>query len=81
MGCDTKVLDFIPLNQQENPYSWAPDMLGFIQKHKLHWTAWTFHTSATPRLIHDWDYTPTPFWGAFVKSALVGGQFGLTKLR
>lgn len=81
VGCDIKVLDFIPLNQQENPYSWAPDMLGFIQKHKLHWTAWTFHTSATPRLIADWEYTPTPFWGAFVKSALVGGQFGLTKMR
>lgn len=81
VGADTKILDFLPRERQENPYTWAPDMIGFIQKHKLHWTAWTFHPGATPRILTDWEYNPTPFWGSFVKSALLGGQFGMQKMR
>ena len=65
----------------ESPYTWAPDMIGCIQKYKLHWTAWSFHTSATPRVLLDWDYTPTPFWGKFVKEALAGKQFEMKKMR
>lgn len=65
-----------------DPYTWAPDMLGVIQKHKLHWTAWCFHTSASPCVISDWKYTPTPYWGQFVWDALVNGkQFEVKKLR
>ena len=56
-------------------------MLGVIQKHKLNWTAWSFHPKSTPRVICDWDYTPTPFWGAFVKKALAGEQFEAKRLR
>lgn len=81
VGCDIKKMSFLPDNRQEDPYTWAPDMLGFIQKHKLHWTAFSFHPKATPVMITGWDYAPTPFWGAFVKSALLGGQFGLRKMR
>jgi hypothetical protein len=81
VGCDIKKVSFIPAEQQENPYLWAPDMLGFIQKYRLHWTAFAFHPAATPVMITGWDYSPTPFWGAFVKSALLGGQFGLKKIR
>ncbi|MEW6305802.1 MAG: cellulase family glycosylhydrolase [Verrucomicrobiota bacterium] len=81
VGCDIKPMPFIPPAQQRDPYTWAPDVLACIQQHKLHWTAWCFHPSATPRIIQDWDYTPTPFWGAFVRSALRGGNFQLNKLR
>jgi hypothetical protein len=81
VGADIKKLSFIPLNQQEDPYTWAPDLLGFLQKHKLHWTAFSFHPGASPVMITGWDYTPTPFWGAFVRAALRGGQFGLNKMR
>jgi endoglucanase len=56
-------------------------MLGLIQKHKLNWTAWCFHPKSSPRLLLDWDYTPTPFWGEFVKKALAGEPFVLKAMR
>ena len=73
VGADVKKMSFIPASAQEDPYTWVPDMLGFIQKHRLHWTAFSFHPAATPVMITGWDYTPTPFWGAFVKDALDRG--------
>ncbi len=81
VGADVKKMDFIPAAAQEDPYTWVPDMLGFIQQHKLHWTAWCLHPAATPLLISDWNYTPTPYWGAFVKEALSGKQFEFKKVR
>ena len=78
-GCDEKKMPW--QTNPESPYPWAPDMIGCIQKYKLHWTAWSFHTSATPRVLLDWDYTPTPFWGKFVKEALAGKQFEMKKMR
>ncbi len=68
-------------NANESGYTWAPDMMGTIQKYHLNWTAWSFHTDATPRVIADWDYNPTPFWGAWVKAALLGARFEANKLR
>ncbi|HSI84680.1 MAG: glycoside hydrolase family 5 protein [Candidatus Methylacidiphilales bacterium] len=81
VGADTKLMTWLPLEIQEDPYTWAPDMLGFIQKYRLNWSGWSFHTWATPIMIEDWDYTPTPFWGAPAKAALAGQQFELKKLR
>ena len=81
VGADVKKLDFIPAANQEDPYTWVPDMLGFIQQHKLHWTAWCLHPAAAPLLISDWNYTPTAYWGAFVKDALSGKQFEMKKER
>lgn len=81
VGADAKKLDFIPAAAQEDPYTWVPDMLGFIQKHKLHWTGWCLHPAASPVMISDWNYTPTPFWGAFAKRALAGEQFEMKKMR
>lgn len=81
VGADVKKMNFIPAADQEDPYTWAPDMLGFIQKHKLNWTAWCLHPSATPLLISDWNYTPTPYWGVFVKDALSGKQFEMKNMR
>lgn len=75
VGCEPEPMPWIPPEQHKDPYLWGPRVLGMIQEHRLHWTAWCMHPGATPRLIQDWDYTPTPFWGAFVKAALHGAEF------
>jgi endoglucanase len=80
LGADTKILDFIPKEAQETPETWVPDMLGFIQKHKLNWTGWCFHPGASPVMISDWKYTPTP-WGGMAKEALAGKKFELKRTR
>lgn len=81
VGADSKKMEFMPAEIQEDAETWAPEMLGLIQKHKLHWTGWCFHPKATPRMILDWDYTPTPFWGQLAKDALAGKQFEVSRLR
>jgi len=82
VGCDIARMDFIPPERHEDPYTWAPDMLACIQKHRLHWTAWSFHAGATPRILVDHtSYTPTPYWGAFVMAALKGATFTSERLR
>lgn len=80
-GADAKKMSFIPAEDQEDPYTWVPDMLGFIQKHRLNWTGWCLHPKASPVMISDWSYTPTPYWGIFAKRALAGEQFPLKKTR
>jgi hypothetical protein len=32
-------------------------------------------------IISDWNYTPTDYWGVFVKEALAGKQFDAQHLR
>ncbi len=56
----------------ENVYTeeWAPTVMAYMEKHKLNWTAWSFHPSANPCIITGWDYTPTSYWGSHVKKAL-----------
>jgi len=81
VGADVKKMDFLPLDRQEDPATWVPDMLGFIQKYRLNWTGWSFHPWATPVMLSDWNYTPTPFWGVPAKEALSGKQFELKKMR
>ncbi|MEI7578094.1 MAG: cellulase family glycosylhydrolase [Armatimonadota bacterium] len=56
----------------ENVYTedWAPAVMAYIEKHKLNWTAWSFHPSANPCIITDWSYKPTSYWGKYVKEAL-----------
>jgi endoglucanase len=81
VGADTQKMDFIPADRQEDPNTWSPDILGVIQEHHLNWTAWCFHPKSTPRVILDWDYTPTPFWGQYVKKALAGERFVEKRLR
>ena len=63
VGCE-------PDPKQENPQVWAPKILKYIADNGLSWTGWCFHPGATPRMLTDWNYTPTPFWGAFAKAAL-----------
>jgi hypothetical protein len=81
LGGEPEPMSFIPPERHEDPHTWAPDMLGLIQKHKLHWTGWCFHTRASPRLLADWDYTPTDYWGRYVKEALAGKQFKMQRMR
>ena len=60
---------------------WCADMIGMIQQHHLNWTAFSFHPTCGPNVIQDWQYTPTPYWGVFVKDALAGKQFTGKRLR
>jgi endoglucanase len=80
-GADIKKMPFVAANKQEDPYTWVPDALGMIQKYQLNWTAFSLHPKATPILIKNWNYDPTPFWGDFVKRALSGEHFESTRLR
>jgi endoglucanase len=75
VGADAKKMTFMPLEQQEDWETWVPAILGLIQQHKLNWTAWCFHPGASPRMLLNWDYEPTPFWGQQAKDALGGKQF------
>ena len=81
VGASNKKMEFIPAENQEDAATWVPRVLGFIQKYKLHWTAWSMHPGTSPVLITGWDYAPTPEWGAFAKRALAGEQFPEQKLR
>lgn len=82
VGCDKVRYDFIPPERFENPYTWAPDMIACIQKNRLHWTAFSFHPKCGPPMIADHkSFEPTPFWGAFVRAALLGARFESDKLR
>lgn len=74
-GGRVKKMSFIPDAQQEDVKTWVPAFLGLVQQHKLHWTGFSFHPAASPELISDWDYTPTPEWGALAKRALAGEKF------
>jgi len=81
-GADVKKMNFIPANQQEDPSTWVPDLLGFIQKNHLNWTGWSFYTGATPGMLSDLtNYTPNSFWGEPVKEALNGKQFDMQRER
>ena len=74
-------MTFIPLGQKEDPYTFVPDMLGFIQKYRINWTGWCFHPKAGPCMLKNWDYEPTPYWGEFALRALKGEKFEMKELR
>ncbi len=81
VGANTQKMEWLKPEQQEDAATWVPAMLGFIQKHKLHWTAFSFHPKSAPRLLTGWDYAPTPEWGMPAKRALAGEKFTLDRLR
>jgi hypothetical protein len=51
---------------------WLLHVMQALEDHKWSWTAWDLHPQAGPTLISDWNYTPTPDFGVFVKQALAG---------
>jgi|GEM_PF-219930 len=83
IGCPAKWEDFsfIPESQRYPLEGWSENVLGLIQKYKLNWTGFSFHPHCGPQVILDWNYTPTPYWGIYVKQALQGRQFELKQLR
>ena len=83
VGCPSSYKDFqfIPPAGRHPLEGWSEDMLGLIQKHKLNWTGFSFHPTCGPNVISDWNYTPTPYWGVFVKDALAGKVFQVKKMR
>lgn len=81
VGADPRHMEVHKQHGPEDAYTWVPDLFGMVQKYKLHWAAWSMHTEATPRIIADWNFTPTPFWGAYVKAALDGRKYESPRLR
>jgi hypothetical protein len=49
---------------------WNREMIAALEAQRWNWTAWDFHVTAWPCLISDWNYTPTPEFGVWVKQAL-----------
>ena len=74
-GANNTKMSFIPANQQEDAATWVPAFLGMVDKYHLNWTGFSFHPKASPVMISDWNYTPSPEWGAFAKRALNGEKF------
>jgi len=48
------------------------ELMRAIAEHHWSFTAWDMHPAAGPVLISDWNYTPTPGFGAYVKQLLDG---------
>ncbi len=63
-----------PKEEQMNDEKWNREMIRTLEEHGWNWTAWDFHTTAAPSLIADWNYTPTPEFGVWVKQALAKNQ-------
>jgi mannobiose 2-epimerase len=51
---------------------WVRRMLQALRDHDWNWIAWDMHPKASPCLVSDWKYTPTPGFGKWVKQALLG---------
>jgi len=47
-------------------------ILQAIEGHRWSYTAWDLHNGAGPSLISDWNYTPSPRYGVYVKQLLAG---------
>ncbi len=50
---------------------WVPRLLEWITEKQCHLTAWDFHPKAGPCLISDFEGTPTPWYGTYVKEFLL----------
>ena len=51
---------------------WVRQVLQALDDHDWNWTAWDLHPAASPCLISDWKYTPTPTFGKWVKQSSAG---------
>ncbi len=51
--------------------TWVPRILDWVDTHDLHWTGWSFYPGADPRMLADWNYTPSANWGAAAKARLL----------
>ncbi|MBK8094549.1 MAG: hypothetical protein IPK32_21940 [Verrucomicrobiaceae bacterium] len=81
VGAGKEKMSWLPAEWQEDAATWVPAMLGLIQKHEFHWTAFAFHPKGGPPMLTSWDYTPNETWGDPVKRAIAGEKFVMDKLR
>ena len=51
---------------------WVREVLQAMHDHDWAWIAWDLHPHAGPQMVSDWNYTPTPTFGKWVKLALHG---------
>jgi aryl-phospho-beta-D-glucosidase BglC (GH1 family) len=58
--------------RQDPGDDWLRHVLQALDDHHWNWIAWDMHTRASPSLIWDWNYTPSPLFGIYVKEALEG---------
>jgi hypothetical protein len=52
--------------------NWLRHVMQAIEEHHWSYIAWDLHPSAGPTLIANWNYTPTPNFGVYVKQMLAG---------
>src|SRR5262249_23640556 len=55
---------------QPDAPTWTANMLAWLNQHQYSWSAWSFAPNTPPSLISDWNYTPTDYFGVYVKNAL-----------
>jgi hypothetical protein len=71
---------------EPSPAGWTQNMLAWLDAHSYSWTAWSMNPETYPILISDFtNYTPTDYFGAYVKANLTahangGGGGGPTAL-
>jgi hypothetical protein len=54
-----------------NAAQYSQDFLAWLDQHpSYNWTAWDLNPNSGPNLISDWNYTPTDYFGAYVKDSL-----------
>jgi hypothetical protein len=51
---------------------WLRQVLQGLEDHECDWVAWSLHPGAYPCLITDWKCTPSPWFGTWVRKALLG---------
>ncbi len=56
-------------------------IMAVLRKDDFNWVAWCMHPSARPCLIADWNYKPTPEFGALIKAALAGKEVPIAPRR
>jgi hypothetical protein len=56
----------------DDPQRRVAQVLAVLKKHDWNWCAWCMHPAASPCLIADWTYKPTPYFGVMVMAALKG---------
>src|SRR3954452_13309856 len=55
---------------QPNASGWTQNMLAWVNQHQYSWSAWSFSPDTPPNLVSDYNYTPTTYFGTYVKNAL-----------
>lgn len=56
----------------EYPHVWMNEIHDFIDRNELNYTAWSFHTGASPNMFMDYEnYTPSNYSGIYMKYKMV----------